>query len=295
MAPKAGVLVPPTPDTKFALVIFFNAPEADVSDNKIKSSPVLKSVNSAVIVIHLERATQRQANVEQIFHTIDQIDSLKTFHKHQLIAVDGKQLSAQDREKYYQPGLYTPHPFLPDDMNLSNNLIACFLSHRKAWQYIVDNNLDSGLIIEDDVKINPNLFKNALKIGFENLRKNLLIRFKFLQLNKIDLLFNFYHNGSFIRFVAPTGMQSYLISKETAKKLLDLTTTFDRSVDEYLKLTKVTGIYSAEVYPTGVTEISDQLGGSNIGYYDKKTNFSFLEKILLEFKRVFYKLQLLDF
>ena len=37
-----GVLVPPTPDTKFALVIFLNAPEADVSDNKIKSSVAIE-------------------------------------------------------------------------------------------------------------------------------------------------------------------------------------------------------------------------------------------------------------
>ena len=34
---KAGVLTPPIPDTKFALVIFFNAPEAEVSEIKIKS------------------------------------------------------------------------------------------------------------------------------------------------------------------------------------------------------------------------------------------------------------------
>jgi GR25 family glycosyltransferase involved in LPS biosynthesis len=31
--------------------------------------------------------------------------------------------------------------------------LGCALSHMKCWKYIVDNNLDDGLIVEDDIKI----------------------------------------------------------------------------------------------------------------------------------------------
>ena len=32
--------------------------------------------------------------------------------------------------------------------------IGCGLSHKKAWKYIIDNNLPNALIIEDDIVIN---------------------------------------------------------------------------------------------------------------------------------------------
>ena len=262
-------------------------------DQKITLSPKLPSNNSAILIIHLDRAIIRQENVNKIFSSANEIDSLKSFQQHIIESVDGKQLSDEDRQKYYKQGIFTPHPVLKDNINLSNNLIACFLSHRKAWQYIVDNNLDSGLIFEDDVKIEPHIFNEAIKIGLNNLREDLLIRFRNQKLNKIDQLLDLYNEGIYIRYIPPTCLASYLISKQTAKKLLDLTKEFDRPVDEYLKLTKITGVYSAEVYPTGITEISEQLGGSNIGYQEKKVNFSFFDKIILEFKRAFYRLQLL--
>jgi GR25 family glycosyltransferase involved in LPS biosynthesis len=40
------------------------------------------------------------------------------------------------------------------------NAVACAISHINCWKYIIDNNLDECLIIEDDIEFNdPELFK----------------------------------------------------------------------------------------------------------------------------------------
>ena len=60
--------------------------------------------------------------------------------------------------KYYsKTPLYDPaYPFI-----LNNGEIGCFLSFRKAWQNIVDQNLSAGLIFEDDVSLNLQIFKKS--------------------------------------------------------------------------------------------------------------------------------------
>lgn len=38
--------------------------------------------------------------------------------------------------------------------------LGCAISHMNCWRYIIDNNLDDGLVVEDDIKIiNPMAFK----------------------------------------------------------------------------------------------------------------------------------------
>ena len=41
--------------------------------------------------------------------------------------------------------------------------IGCFLSHRSVWKKIVAQNLTAGIIFEDDVQIDPNVFSDSLK------------------------------------------------------------------------------------------------------------------------------------
>jgi GR25 family glycosyltransferase involved in LPS biosynthesis len=255
---------------------------------KIQSSAVVTNKNSAILVIHLDRAVKREQNVEKIYTDLAKISALKNFTKHTIQAVDGQKLTKQQKESHFQKNLIKP--YIPDNVQISNNVIACFLSHRKAWQYIVNNNLDSGLIFEDDAQINPQVFSQALQVGFSNLRPNVIIRFKYNEPKAIESLFGTYNDNIYFPLIPSPVTVSYLISNSTAKKLLAMTEKFDRPVDEFLKLTNHTNIYSGEVYPSGIKDISNELGGSTIGYINKDTLW---QKIKRETNRLFYRLKLL--
>jgi GR25 family glycosyltransferase involved in LPS biosynthesis len=91
--------------------------------------------DSEILVINLKRDQERLSFISKQLKTFTRID-----------AVDGK---------------------TDDNLNVSflcknlctDTMIGCMKSHIKCWQYIVDKNLNYGVILEDDVQLVPN-FKN---------------------------------------------------------------------------------------------------------------------------------------
>jgi GR25 family glycosyltransferase involved in LPS biosynthesis len=125
------------------------------------------------------------------------------------------------------------------------------------------------------------------------LRDNLIIRFKLKKPSTTERKLGLY-NHIYVPIVAPLGLVGYLISQQAAKQLLLLTETIDRPVDDFLRLTKLTHIYSGEIYPSGIKTIDAELGGSTIGYQNmKKQDLSFLTKLLREIKRIIYQARLI--
>ena len=45
--------------------------------------------------------------------------------------------------------------------NLSMNHIACSMSHLKAWDYVMENNIENFIILEDDVVFKDNFLKKT--------------------------------------------------------------------------------------------------------------------------------------
>ncbi len=60
-------------------------------------------------------------------------------------------------------------------------------------------------------------------------------------------------------------MQAQLVGKAAARELLDATDVFDRPVDTTLQMTWACLRQISTVWPSGVHEISDEIGGSTIG------------------------------
>ena len=58
-------------------------------------------------------------------------------------AVDGAQLSTLQKYLHYSPQLNKQQYHYP----LSNGQIGCYLSHRKAWQKIVDEKLKYAIVL----------------------------------------------------------------------------------------------------------------------------------------------------
>ena len=114
----------------------------------------LENSNTKCFIIHLKRADKRKSFVDDIIKNVP-IDS-------EIInAVDGKILSKKDIDNILShKEIYNPkYPF-----KINSGEIGCFLSHRKAWKKIVEQKLDAGLILEDDIRISPLTFNKSSKL-----------------------------------------------------------------------------------------------------------------------------------
>ena len=148
------------------------------------------------------------------------------------------------------------------------SVVACWLSHQKAYQYIVENNLSGALVVEDDVQlINHSRFSaqlskidilslDILQLGFiaphpiakfelfyQNLEHSLiriLIAFekvfpkKFLNaIVRVDLNRN--SGWNLISSELLGGSHCYYISNSGAKKMINLNIPVVVPVDGFLK------------------------------------------------------------
>ena len=89
--------------------------------------------------------------------------------------------------------------------------------------------MDSGLVFEDDAQINPEVFAQALQVAFNNIRSNVIIRFKYNEPKVIESLFGTYSNKIYFPLIPSPVLVSYLISNSTAKKLLAMTEKFNEA------------------------------------------------------------------
>lgn len=224
-------------------------------------------------IIHLERATERRGQVAALISQLPVPAEIMT-------AVDAKTLSDAETDRTYKPRLHKPYyPF-----RLSRNEIACFLSHRKAWQAIVDHKLEAGLILEDDVALTAD-FPAAFAAATAVVEQAGLVRLPFRADRETGEVVLARETVKVIRPV-PLGLgaQAQLIDRKTAQGLLDITTSFDRPVDTFIQMNWITGLRPLSAVPGGIKEISASLGGSTL-----KQPRSLVQKLHRELFRPFYR------
>ncbi|OYR10806.1 glycosyltransferase family 25 protein [Brucella grignonensis] len=236
-------------------------------------------MNIKAFIIHLARSTDRKPQVEKLIHELP----VKT---EVIDAVDSRALTDAEIGRVYKPKLHAPrYPF-----ELSKNEIACFLSHRKAWQAIVDQQLDAGFVIEDDIEL-TDVFNAAFHAVSNHFEPGSFVRFTFRD-DREDGREVFRNNQ--VRIIIPNpiglGMVAQLVSFDAAKKLLAITEQFDRPVDTTIQMRWVTDLQPLAVIPGGVKEISAQLGGTTIQH--KK---SLSDKLKREILRPIYRMRVRGF
>ncbi|WP_367718461.1 glycosyltransferase family 25 protein [Nitratireductor sp. GISD-1A_MAKvit] len=231
-------------------------------------------------IVHLQRAKARRVQVEHLLAATP----VKT---RVLDAVDGQAIANEELARYAGKALHEPaYPFV-----LRKSEIACFLSHRKAWRMIVEEGLDAGLIIEDDVALDAALFPRCLEMAERACKGKAYVQFRISRIrgNFRDVL-----RDDEIRLVAPDvtqlGTVAQLVTREAAAHLLDLTERFDRPVDTFLQMRWVTGIVPQCVVPSGVSDQSSEIGGSTISA-SGKTESSAGERLKREWNRFVYRRQ----
>jgi GR25 family glycosyltransferase involved in LPS biosynthesis len=199
-------------------------------------------------------------------------------------AVDGRHLSQHQTDQYV-PNLLKPrYPFALRDAE-----IATFLSHRNCWQAIVDSGVDAALILEDDVTLDQVAFASAFEVACRYMNKGDFIRFPIKQREAAAEILSAKSEPHLTRpKEIGLGMVLQLVTREAAQTLLDKTAKFDRPVDTYLQMHWAhRQCRFLSIWPSGVREISHDLGGSLIG--QKK---SLRERLYREIMRPVYRRRL---
>lgn len=234
--------------------------------------------NCKCFIIHLKRAEKRNPYVNEIISKL----SIET----EIIdAVDGKLLTSDTILKHLsKTPLY--HPAYPFEVN--NGEIGCFLSFRKAWQKIVDQNLSAGLIFEDDVSLDLHVFKKSFASSLKWVDEYGYIQFQVRDISKKSKILK---SNQEVQLLEPSPIllrcSAQLVSYSAAKKLLEVTQKFDRPVDGLLQLSWNTNIHVTSIYPSGVIDNTHASGGSNLSL-----KIPFVLRLKQEFKRIIYRYKL---
>lgn len=228
-------------------------------------------------VIHLARAHQRRPQVERLCAALP-------MPTHIVDAVDGGALDDAAIAAVYERDLHRPrYPFA-----LGKGEIGCFLSHRKAWQEIVERDLDAGLIVEDDVEVDIAGLNRLLGVARGCLRAADYLRFP----QKLNEAGRVVAAGDGVSIIEPRlvglGMVMQLVGREAAAILLEATGRFDRPVDTTLQLRPSRDVRILSCAPVCVREVSVDMGGSTIQKKAKPIG----EVVEREIKRAWYRAML---
>ena len=115
----------------------------------------------------------------------------------------------------------------------SKGAIGCYLSHITLWQMLVDSDEEMFLIFEDDVDINKNINNFTNKINKTiNLINNNDWDVIYLGHSTFNLQYN---NKSYFKINNLIyGLQSYIINKKGARKLLESALPIVDQIDSYM-------------------------------------------------------------
>jgi glycosyl transferase family 25 len=178
-----------------------------------------------VLLINLDERQDKLASVKS------QLDSIGVDFE-RISAVRGADLTEEEIEKSYSSELNKKR-YLKE---MSVGEVGCYLSHRKAWQTIVTEELDFAVLIEDDAR---------LLADFEEVFELLkcLVDWDYIKLHggrggrKVSDSLSFTPTHSLVHYdKAPVSTLAQGISLRGAKKLLEFSQPFYRPVDVDIQL-----------------------------------------------------------
>lgn len=205
-------------------------------------------------VLHLERAEGRKRQVAELLAALPLSAEI-------VPATDGLLMGDADLERHFRRYLHLPrYPFV-----ISRTEIACFLTHRRAWQRIIDDGCDAGLVVEDDVAVASPSFARVVETATSLIGPDEFLRFPLRERGERG---GVVHASGAVSIIEPRlpalGMQMQLVGREAARRLLAATKLFDRPVDSVVQMQWVHAARVLSVRPIVIREIGRQLGGSVI-------------------------------
>lgn len=219
-----------------------------------------------ILIINLQRSKERWdfmiKQLKDVSVPVLRIDAIDALNQNLLIE--------DNRYQYFSP--------------LKRSEVACFLSHKKAWQTFLEQDADYAIVLEDDVFLLGNI---------DQLVKDLP---NFLPINSHFFLKLFSRSkpiAHFLKKVAfgdliypislPMGCQANVYTRKSAEKLLEkLSGPIFEPVDVSLQRTWDTKVNGILLTPNFVREDTNAVGGST----QTKANGN---KLLRELKRPLFR------
>lgn len=233
-------------------------------------------MKAEAFIIHLDRAVNRKAQAQALAAALP-------MPAHLIQAVDSNDLTDADIAAVYDRNRHRPrYPF-----DLRRQEVACFLSHRKAWQAIVDGDLDAGLVAEDDVDLDVAV---APEIVLGILRAIQPADYVRLPVKAGREYGPVVHQAGLLTIIEPRlrglGMQAQIVGREAARILLHETRRFDRPVDTLIQVPGRTAARILSAAPVCFSHVDKALGGSVV----QKQRKPFGEIVEREIRRLAYRL-----
>ena len=205
-------------------------------------------------IIHLKRATDRRRQAEAFAASLPMPAEI-------LDAIDGRAMPAAALQERARRNLISPRYPFP----LANGEIACFLSHRRAWQAIIDSGCDAGLIAEDDVAATSPDFLPLIKTVLDGMSPVDFVRFPMRARGEQGR--RTWGVGQ-LHVIEPRlpalNMQMQIVGREAARLLLAASEEFDRPVDSFVQMQWLHGARMLSARPIVIRELGGELGGSVI-------------------------------
>lgn len=202
-----------------------------------------------IFLINLDRSPQRLANSVSQFNTY-QLPFTR------IKATDGANLSQREIDKHYCNVLNKKNYHYP----LSKGQIGCYISHRKAWQAIVDQKLDYALIFEDDFTLTSDIHTAIKSIDDLDIKWQ-LIKLSAYKERKRKVLFqkplDTVHS-LVVHKKLMSGCCATAISYQGAKQLLAATEKFGRPIDCDIQHIWQTGVPGYSLMPYPVIQCTEQ-------------------------------------
>lgn len=229
-------------------------------------------------VIHLARAKQRSPLVERIL-------AVSPVETQIFDAVDGREMSEADLRAWYSATpLHSPkYPF-----TLGVGEVACFLSHQAIWRKMVHDGIDFALILEDDVEMDATQVGRVVEfvVGVGN--PDVYVELQTRPLPACDIVAQAEGVQILRPILPPLRTSAQIVGRGAAARLLEVSERFDRPIDCLLQLVSVTGQEVLCASPSGVSDASDEVGGS---VAQGRSRRGPSEWLLREWRRFWYRRQ----
>jgi len=233
-----------------------------------------------VFVINLEQSADRRADMTALLEPLHiNYSFFKAVNGH---ALDIDNLPAYDkirRRLFY-------------GRDLSKGEIGCLLSHRAVYQYMLDNNIDRAIVLEDDVEIEPNFPQIVREILQAPVKWDVI---RFLAYDKVQKIgrdiFALPSKPHMLARIPTTsgGAYGYMLTQKAAREFLRHMQKNSLPVDILHGYVWRTGLETFILRPSPVS--SDPMNNSTIGRtrFDKATQLSGWQKAAYPFTRAWHK------
>ena len=184
------------------------------------------------LFINLERSFDRRLFME------NELSQLKIPFE-RIKAIDGRFLSDEFISEIAAKQFSTKKAWFP--YHLIHNEYACFLSHKKCWERLINSDHEYASILEDDIILTAESTKYLSNSEWIPQKVQLLslcapLEPKIFRVKNQRTNLPPQYNGSLYEIISPpiTSAAAYIISRDAAKVALKLTDKISAPVDEFL-------------------------------------------------------------